>query len=61
MGGDFSKMFEKGRGWCGPSLTTVWVYLEMLPPRHTSDFEPHMHKYLQQKHFEKKPMKTKEK
>jgi hypothetical protein len=29
----------------------------MLPPGHTSDFEPHMHKYLQQplpKHLEKK-------
>jgi hypothetical protein len=36
----------------------------MLPPGHTSDFEPHMHKYLQQplpKHLEKKPMKRKEK
>jgi hypothetical protein len=29
----------------------------MLPPGHTSDFEPRMHKYLQQplpKHLEKK-------
>jgi hypothetical protein len=37
---------------------------EMLPPRHTSDFEPCMHKYLQQllpKHLEMKPMKRKEK
>jgi hypothetical protein len=36
----------------------------MLPPGHTSDFEPCMHKYLQQslpKHLEKKPMKRKEK
>ncbi len=36
----------------------------MLPPGLTSNFEPRMHKYLQQllpKHLEKKPMKVKEK
>jgi hypothetical protein len=37
---------------------------KMLSLGHTSDFEPCMHNYLQQslrKHFEKKPMKRKEK
>jgi hypothetical protein len=59
--GDFPKMFGKGGVWCGPGLPTTWPYFGNAI---TSDFEPHMHKYLQQplpKHLEKKPMKRKEK
>jgi hypothetical protein len=64
MGGDFRKCLGKGGG--GDGAGQAWQLCDhiskMLPPGHTSDFEPHMHKYLQQplpKHLEKKPMKKK--
>ncbi len=62
MGGNFPKMFGKGGGSGAGQL--CGHISEMLPPGHTSDFEPRMHKYLQQplpKHLEKKPMERKEK
>jgi len=63
MGGDFPKMLGGGGG-AGQGWQLCGHISKMLPPGHTSDFEPHMHKYLQQpfrKHLEKKPMKRKEK
>ncbi len=64
MVGTFQKCLRKGGGGVGQAWQLCGHILEMLSLGHTSDFEPHMHKYLQQllpKHFEKKPMKRKEK
>ncbi len=64
--GTFRKCLGKGRGegGAGQAWQLRGHISEMLPPWHTSDFEPCMHKYLQQplpKPLEKKPMKRKEK
>ncbi len=63
--GLFENVWERGKGGgAGQAWQLCGHISEMLPPRHTSDFEPDMHKYVQQplpKHLEKKPMKRKEK
>ncbi len=66
MEGTFRKCLGKGGGGGGAGqVWQLWGHIsEMLSPGHTSDFEPRMHKYLQQplpKHLEKKPMQRKEK